>query len=152
MKTVFVYQGAKVEEIELPGDCAQRPSWRIPRRLPMNVSFDDVDCDPTSVITMTYDEYKQRGRMFDGRPIFCAEGYDVKEVRASLLVKDSSDAISVADRGLQREAWRFMERHHPLRVELDRWFGEYPALPWQKDRFKQAGLVNRAIRVLVAVW
>lgn len=147
MNTVFVYANGTVGQMVLPDDAANRPSWRIPRRVPLSVS---IDTDPSSLAILPIDEYTVRGRMFDGRPVFCAAGFDVKEASQAVLVvpEDVEHGDDLARRGVER-----LVRHEfPHAIELDRWCGEVPLSNSERaEGLERQHLRKRSARLLVAV-
>lgn len=70
----------------------------------------------------TYDEYIMRGKMFDGRPIFCAEGFDIKEARMTLIASERD--ASHAEIKIRHELRQFLDSEYPEHVEIDSRFIE----------------------------
>lgn len=151
MKTVFVYADGKVGLVELPQSAEKASSWRVPRSRPLSLKpYEDV-----TGTSMTVDDYRRRGVMFDGSPIFCADGFEVIEAQMTMLVSPRELTVQLADDRLQREVQRFIEREYPSRkpIHLDAWIGEVPLSVAEKaEGLERQHLAKRRARLLVAVW
>lgn len=149
MNTVFVYADGKVGLVALPDSMARLPNYRVPIARPFKVDF-CANCadDP---VPMDYQEFTRRGQMFDGRPILCAPGWDVKECRMTLLVTPEPDVVADADRQLRREVDRYVFHELSNAIELDRWLGDVPlSRAEQAEGLVRQTLRKRGTRVLVA--
>lgn len=140
VNAVFVYADGQVGPRELP---AEPPVWRDPVRRPFAGAFapDPGPLEPSFDIR----EYELRGRMFDGRPVYCAPGYDVREAYADGYAYPYERASM--DRAHRTEVRELVRRDHPGFVSLDEWIGDSPLHPLLKG----APLIGRAYRLLVAV-
>lgn len=85
MNALFVYKDGSIGQRAIE---RALPSYRIARRLPVSVL---AAVEPSvDSISVTYDEYALRGRMLDERPIYCADGFDVVEAWAEILVMNGT--------------------------------------------------------------
>ena len=96
-------------------------------------------------IEIETDDYRRCGRMFDGRPVFCAAGFSVKE--AYITVITNLVSWKRVENQNRRDIRKMLRREHPDAIELDEWCG---AIPLDIELQGQA-LTRRAVRLLVAV-
>lgn len=118
--------------------------FRQPRLMSLTVSA----VHEPSVLPVLYDEYWQRGRMFDGRPILCDPGHSVKQAAMTILVSKHDDEIEHAEAHLKREIEAFLRREYSVVIPLDRWSGE---VPYHEEDLESRRLVCLGVKALVAV-
>lgn len=148
VECVFVYNTDHVALRWLPSVYASGPSFRIPRAVTYGLNFpDDV-----AHSRITVDDFDQRAKMFNGRPVFVARGFDVLLVYSNRVMtarewfhgNESQESIMNT---MRNDAFRFAYDSYPEAREIDRWEGEGPYIP-EADRMH---IIGRQVRLLVAV-
>lgn len=151
INAVFVYADGTVGYMALPMKFAP-PCWRRPKPRPVRVG---AECVPSDRVTFDYEEFKQLGKMFDGRPVYCAERYDVKEAYMELITPNHDLDIAHVDNQLQSEMDRFLKQKFGRHLEgvfgLDSWLGDVPWSHHERAEKESQCLRKRGMRVLVAV-
>lgn len=139
---VFVYEDGTVG---LP----HVPDWEIYRE-PVIQPFSIIDecADVPAITTVMVREYARRGKMFDGRPVFCAAGFDAKT--ACIYGTSTFDAVDELDRVQRSAVRRFVEREYPGCIHLDEWCGDWPVVDDEQAQLFARNLRKRGVRLLVA--
>lgn len=150
IKSVFVYADGQVGLPTLPVD-SEPMNWRRVIRSVAHVSaFYDP---PAAMAHVDTEEFALRGHMFDGRPIYCATGFDVKEARLVGMV--TTEAVTKAVAVLREEMDAFISSEYRDDVILlDQWEGNEPLTELEIDQgsdLEKMHLVKRRIGRLMAV-
>lgn len=141
MNCVFIYEDGTVGLRDLPAWAAKLPTWRVPKRRPFTFKGEA----PADITSQTFDveEFTRKGRMYDKRPIFCAPGWDVKEVGSNILGTPRDGAIDL-DAANLAQVRAFMFHEFSTARELDRQMSRETNLPWFPP-----GVVEHRLRMLV---
>jgi hypothetical protein len=123
------------------------PTFRVPRyqRVAFVTDADDLCAKPT----FSVDDYIRRGRLSDGRYVYCAPSFDVKECAYRLVVSEREAAH--ADDLIRRELWSFIERTYPEAIFLQESVGPDPVEPWELEHLQSQNLRKRLGLAFVAV-
>jgi hypothetical protein len=140
---VFVYADGKVglRVLERHFDV-----FKVPVVEPLSWKWCD---DPTKPMFRA-DSYTWRGKMFDGRPVMCADGFDVKEAYVDVIVSDVLGANVVDDENMSTVR-NFIRSKHADVIELDEWCGAATLELWEMEDLKRQHLTKRCARLLIAV-
>jgi hypothetical protein len=112
----------------------------------------EADVDWSATITVTVEAFERRGAMFDGRPIFVAQGYDVKEAYQQGYVGRGD--VEQFDELNRLNVRRLVEKEYPGAIELDERYGHAPLSDSERygdGRLDSKRLAKRHARLLVAV-
>ena len=139
---LFVYEDGQVGTRTIAHDYGV---WRVPIAQPFSSKAEDFD--PSAMVTVTYEEYVKRGKTLNGRSIYCAAPFDVKECGYSLLVSDRESQMGLVDAKIHDE----LRREYPDAILLDEWIGEPPLAPEERAELKAARVRKRCGRVIVAI-
>ena len=139
--SVFVYEDGQVGLMDLT--CEVAVISRL-LRVPFTASVAPLESEAISIPRI---DYRLRGHMFDGRPIYCAPGFDVREALISGYV--SVLGIDRLDTHERREIRKFVKRECPQGIELDEWVGS-SAGPHENHELEAQCLAKRGVRLLYA--
>jgi hypothetical protein len=92
--------------------------------------------------------------MFDGRPIYCAQAYDVKQAFETTLVSKElikTQGINGVMLYLRGHVRSFIRSEYPEHVILDAWDGQAPINIDEADKFERMQIVKLFNRTIVAV-
>jgi hypothetical protein len=145
LETVFVYSDMQIGLRNLPAALANQPVYREVKQRPYMSRWNSHE-RPEALAAFDIDNYTNRGRMFDGRPIFCADGIDVKLLGTNYFISmkelefGSTKLAQLMLRQAEREVEQAME---PSMSILDQ--------ELRTDRKADAHIQRHALRRLVAV-
>lgn len=145
---VFVYEDRKVGLRVMPGP--PRPAWRFPKHRPLRVlKFKNVEMTFDQFEPVEVDEYTNRGRMFDGRSIYCAPGIELQTAyQQGFVGKHQQDLLDELNR---HETRRLCKRRWPDYIELDERYGDGKQWLISPAEMQAQCLVFREARLLVAI-
>lgn len=142
---MFVYADGKVGLRELPASLASALSYREPVQQPFRFSLEREENLDLSKPTYAYREWTRRGKTFDGRPVFCAEGYDLKLVGAQAMFTHPEEQ-DVIDTELTNQVLWFLAENLPNAIHLDTRREDITV----DSLFKGQAIRQRSLRLLVA--
>lgn len=132
----------------LNGERASWSSFDVPVLMPFTVTVDSSNA-PLSFAKTHYT--KSPLRMFDGRPVFCADGYTLREAEMMLLVPNTEDDRAHADEQVRLRVDEFVKRHFPNCITLDARGGEAPCSVEMAELKRARCQSERWCRLLIAV-
>lgn len=140
VSAIFVYEDGRVEPMALKHemDVFSRAH---------RVRYAAGPDDPAPIQTPRTD-YRLRGRMFDGRPIYCAPGYDVREaaIQGYVTIRDIERVTDT----LRRDVRTFVRREYQQPIELDEWTGSV-AGPHEIDELQAQRMAKVGVSLLCAI-
>ena len=143
VSAVFVYEDGKVGGLAMTKEV---DVYSRPLKVPFSASLADFEPIP---ITIPRIDYRRCGTMFDGRPIYCAPGFDVHSAAISGYV--TIQDLDKLDEQQRREIRKFVKRESLDDViELDEWVGS-AAGPHEIEELRAQRLAKRGVRLLYAV-
>ena len=144
MTAVFVYADGRVGLEDTP--FAHLPSIKFP--IPQRLKWDRETALDMTPPTFPCVEFFRRGMNYQGIPIFCVNGYEVKEV--AMLVKhvDTTDEATKIKDHLQRQVRKFVDDTYPSYRELGERIESREVTP----EMKAQNLAETGIRLLIAAW
>lgn len=147
---VFVYADGQVGLRDIESWNGEAPrNWRRPILPPLIFA---AARRATDVLTVDVEVFEQRGKMFDGRPVYCAAGFDVKEAVFIWFVTKDDVSVKAAFAKALGSMNHFIKTNHPGAIELDAWTGDVPLTLQEKaDGLERVHMYKRAMRRLVAV-
>jgi hypothetical protein len=122
MTTVFIYDDGQVGVRDLPPSFAQNYSYREAVMEPLKATWEPHS--PVMLHQPRYVEWFRRSRMYDGRPIFAAHRFAVKEVAVSEFITRIEIERGAGDvKSRFRASVRaFIARNAPQSILLDEQF------------------------------
>lgn len=142
MKSILVYEDGTIGVRDLPTNCdVYEESIYVPLSTKRTL---EPEPNKLSVV-----RYTRRGKSRKGVPVFCAEGYELKEVAQEIVEarQGKQTARVECERGVQR----LIDRDYPNAVLVDLWSGDVELMAAEHDEFARLSLRKVGARMLVAV-
>lgn len=136
---------------DLPAGLVKLQVVLFPRMAPMTNVFAEEVADP-SPVQFTTNRFTRMGSTYAGMPVFCAEGFEIREVYSDQVLStiEYFEVWKANDKNLfntmRNEAFKHAVRTDPDAREVD-WSMEELFAPHQDLKH----LVQRRVRLLVAI-
>lgn len=144
---VFVNPDGTVERRVIERNLVDRYEQPVSRPFDATYRLDRLAAAPVRCDRVIY---TRKGRMFDGRPVFCADGWDAQA--AAMAVTAAERDREQATEQLCRAVAGLIRNRSPKAIPLDSWEGEPRyLLAHERDELAAAGLCIVERRELVAV-
>ena len=140
VSAVVVYEDGQVGLMALP---TSLDSFLRTQVLPLSAAIHAEVAQDLPVI-----RYDRRGQMFDGRPVFCTDDFEIQE--AVITRRCIQSDIERMDEKNRWDVRKLMKDTYATVIVLDMWEGD-AAAPHEVEELKFNGLASRGARILCAV-